>query len=256
MDESEDIRATNISMVFERGSEKLLVLNSVNITVTRGKLLAIVGPSGCGKTTLIKILAKLLEPTRGEVWHDPDQLRDGIAYIPQSSLLFPWRTLFQNASLGMEIKGALSKGKVERIQSEIYDFGLNGFEESMTSELSGGMLQRVALIRALESQPKLLFCDEPFSAIDFVSRLEMNTEFKYRCRIKKITTVFVTHNIEEAIFLGDEVVVMGRHPGRVIKKYTRPHLSVGSEDAVDCKQAPEFGQRFKEIWKDIENGGA
>jgi NitT/TauT family transport system ATP-binding protein len=114
------------------------------------------------------------------------------------------------------------------------------------------MSQRVALIRALESKPHILFCDEPFSAIDFVTRLSLTTRFKKMCRVENITTVFVTHNIEEAIFLGDKVVVMSGLPGRIVATYS-PTFSTGGEDAVECRRAPEFGELFVKIWKDLGN---
>src|SRR5215213_545734 len=238
-----DIVAIDVSMAFNRGNEKLVVLDSVSLTVVRGSFLSIVGPSGCGKTTLLRILAKLLIPTDGEVWIDPGQVKEGLAYVPQSPLLLPWRTLLQNASLGLELKGKLDPGKVERIKEQIEDFGLSGFEESITTELSGGMAQRAALIRALESKPRILFCDEPFSAIDFVTRLSLTTKFKFQCSVKKMTTVFVTHNIEEAIFLGDQVAVMSGRPGKIVATHS-PNLSIGAQDAVECRQSPEFGQLF------------
>jgi NitT/TauT family transport system ATP-binding protein len=203
----------------------------------------------------LKILAKLLVPTKGEVWIDPSQLKGGIAYVPQSPLLFPWRTLLQNASLGLELKGQLNSAGLERIKSMIEKYGLRGFEQSVPTELSGGMAQRVALIRALESKPRILFCDEPFSAIDFVTRLSLTTHFKFLCSVDKITTVLVTHNIEEAIFLGNKVIVMSGRPGRIIATH-HPKLSVGSEDAVECRRAPEFGQLFVQIWKELKDGSA
>ncbi|MEK6303345.1 MAG: ATP-binding cassette domain-containing protein [Acidobacteriota bacterium] len=254
-EQAKDIVANDVSMAFTRGSEKLTALDSVSLTVLRGSFLSIVGPSGCGKTTLLRILAKLLTPTTGEVWIDPGQLKEGIAYVPQSPLLLPWRTLLQNAALGLELKGKLNAAKVERIKAEIQEFGLGGFEESVTAELSGGMAQRASLIRALESRPRILFCDEPFSAIDFVTRLGLTTRFKLLCGVHNMTTVFVTHNIEEAIFLGDQVAVMSGRPGKIVATH-HPNLSIGSEDAVACRQAPEFAQLFAQIWEELKNGSA
>lgn len=250
-----DIVAKDVGMVFTRKGGSLIVLDSVNLTVNRGSLVAVVGPSGCGKSTLLRILAKLLPPSKGEVWIEPKQLQGGIAYVPQSPLLLPWRTLLQNASLGLELKGQLNAAGLERIKSSIDRYGLSGFEQSVPTELSGGMAQRVALIRALESSPRILFCDEPFSAIDFVTRLSLTTQFKFMCRVKNITTVLVTHNIEEAIFLGDTVIVMSGRPGRIIATH-HPKLSIGSEDAVECRRAPEFSQLFVQIWKELKDGNA
>ena len=248
-----DVDVRNLTKVFQRGSESLIAVQDVSFSVPRGGFLSIVGPSGCGKTTLLRMVAGLLERTSGEVFLDPEREKEGVAFIPQASVLLPWRTLLQNVTLGMELKGSLSITGIERVRSEIEKYGLGGFEDSLPSELSGGMAQRVAVIRALESRPRILFCDEPFSAIDFVTRLELNTRFKFMCRVQAITTVFVTHNIEEAIFLGDEVVVMSNRPARTVVTYT-PHLSVGSENAVECRKSPEFATLFQKIWKDLRNG--
>lgn len=248
-----DIIVEDLGKAYRTGNDTLTVLDSLSFSVNRGRFLSIVGPSGCGKSTLLRLLAGLAEPTHGSVWLAPEQVKAGVAYIPQSALLLPWRTLLQNAAMGLELKGTLDSARVERISAEIGRYGLGGFERSIPSELSGGMAQRVSVIRALESRPRLLFCDEPFSAIDFVTRLSLNTRFKYMCRIQDITTVFVTHNIEEAIFLGDDVAVMSGRPARIVATY-QPELSIGSEDAVECRKSPEFAEYFSQIWKDLSRG--
>jgi NitT/TauT family transport system ATP-binding protein len=130
-------------------------------------------------------------------------------------------------------------------------FRLQGFENSYPAELSGGMQQRVAIIRALQSEPDILYCDEPFSAIDFVTRLYLNTEFKKKSRSLGCTTVFVTHNIEEAIFLGDRILVLNGSPCKIVADIT-PRLSLCQEDAVRCRLSPEFPKLFDEIWSKLE----
>lgn len=248
-----DVKAVDLTKVFDRDGSPLTVIDDVSFEVKRGDLLSIVGPSGCGKTTLLRMLAGLLSPTSGQILLNPDRERSGVALIPQSAVLLPWRTLLQNATLGMEIAGRCSAASLERVRYQIEAFGLAGFENSLPEELSGGMAQRVAVIRALESQPRILFCDEPFSAIDFVGRLELNTRFKYMCKVQGITTIFVTHNIEEAIFLGDEIIVMSARPARIVSAYS-PKLSIGSDDAVECRKSPEFADLFQQIWRDLKNG--
>jgi len=247
-----DIKVTDLKKIFIKGIDQLIALEDVSFSVERGKLFCIVGPSGCGKTTLLRILAGLNEPTDGKFWLDPERVALGIAYIQQSPQLLPWRTLLQNAALGAELKKAISPTSIGRIQHEISEYGLEGFENSMPSELSGGMKQRADIIRALESRPNILLCDEPFSAIDFVTRLSLNTKFKKMCRIHGITTVFVTHNIEESIFLADEIAVMSGRPGRIVAGYT-PKLSKHSEDAVRCRESPEFSDLFLRIWEDLRD---
>jgi len=249
-----DVSVSGLSKSYKRnGAGTLDVLEDLSFEVYHGELLCVVGPSGCGKTTLLRIVQGLEPPTQGTVWVNPDSIRKGSAYVQQSSVLLPWRTLIQNAALGLEVRGLLDRVSSRALYSTIEEFGLKDFEESLPGELSGGMKQRTALIRALASKPRLLFCDEPFSAVDFVTRLRLNTLFKKLCLVGGITTVFVTHNIEEAIFLGTRVIVLGGKPAHILEEY-RPHLSEGAEDAVKCRSAPEFRELFERIWGDLRRG--
>lgn len=245
-----DIRVSDLTVEYKTPDGSLTALDKVSLTVEKGHMCCIVGPSGCGKTTLLRAILGLIEKTRGSV--DINKKRGGIAFIQQDCPLLPWRTALQNACLGAEIRGDINQAIVNRVRRQLLDFGLGGLEDRLTSKLSGGERQRVALTRALESRPSLLFCDEPFSAIDFVGRLDLTSRFKYMCGVKGITTVFVTHNIEEAIFLGDKVLVMTGRPSQ-IKKVYHPHFSVGAEDAVKCRESPEFADLFQNIWQDLKD---
>jgi NitT/TauT family transport system ATP-binding protein len=246
--EPADIRVSNLCKRFDRPSgEPLSVINNLSFSVEQGSLLAIVGPSGCGKSTLLRILSGSEKKTSGEiVYNESRKLRT--ATIEQAPALLPWRTAFQNACLGAEVRGHLNAVVAKRVQEQFSDFGLGGSEDQFPSQLSGGMQQRVAIVRALQSQPEMLFCDEPFSAIDFVTRLQLNTEFKTLCRLSTYTTVFVTHNIEEAVFLGDKILVLSKRPCQHVKEI-RPQQSLFPHDAVKCRKSPEFEGYFNEIWK-------
>jgi ABC-type nitrate/sulfonate/bicarbonate transport system ATPase subunit len=251
-DDQDDIRIADISVSYTSSNGVVPALEHISMAVRRGEMCCIVGPSGCGKSTLLKAILGLVPYQQGTIDLNKSRLREGIAFVQQDCPLLPWRTAMQNACLGAEIKDSLNSAVVGRVQRTLIDLGLSGFENNFMSELSGGMRQRVAIARALESCPALLFCDEPFSAVDFVGRLALTSKFKYLCRVGGITTVFVTHNIEEAIFLGDTVVVMTGRPGR-IKRIYRPELSIGSEDAVKCRKSPEFPMLFQNIWTDLED---
>jgi NitT/TauT family transport system ATP-binding protein len=255
----DDIILEQVSMSF-RTKDGRPVLDSIDLRVPHGELLAIVGPSGCGKSTLLKLIAGLLEPVAGRIHIDADRRRSGISYVPQNVALLPWRTARQNACIGLELQTEANGGRLSPVNLEFLDslfdkWRLRGFEDTYPSELSGGMAQRVALIRSLVSMPSILLCDEPFSAIDFVTRLRLNTEFKSLCKVRQITTVFVTHNIEEAIFLGTRVVVMSGRPGRIVSTY-QPRFSKGGNNAVECRKAPEFEPLFQKIWQDLESNHA
>jgi NitT/TauT family transport system ATP-binding protein len=248
-----DIECQAISKTYGYGDSSIKALENISFSVRQGEMICIVGPTGSGKSTLLRILLGFVEPTDGFVRINEHRKRNGIAYIQQDSQLLPWRTVIQNAALGREFKGHLRRDDLLYLRAELEKFDLLKFAHAKCHELSGGMRQKVALVRALASRPRILLCDEPFSAIDFVGRLEMNNLFKTMCRLESITTVLVTHNIEEAIFLGDHIVVLSTRPGRILAKY-EVQLTEGAYDAVLVRQSPEFQRLFADIWEKLRNG--
>lgn len=250
MSDNTDIIVEELNKIYESGSETVVALQGVEFTVTEGELVCVVGPSGCGKSTLLKVLAGIEEPDQGTAVIDGDRKERGVAYIPQESALLPWRTLIQNAAIGLELEGVFTTGKRDRVLDLVEMYGLHGFEDQLAAQLSGGMKQRTAIIRALASDPAVLLCDEPLSSVDYVTRLELNNKFKNMCKVRGVTTIYVTHDIEEAIFLGDRVLVMSDRPGRIVNRY-ECHLSVGNDSAIKARQAPEFSDLFDNIWDDL-----
>ena len=208
-----------VTQVFEKNGAPLVAVQDVSMEVRRGEFLTLVGPSGCGKSTLLKIIAGLLNPTAGRV-HLGGSLvegpRDEIGLMFQTSTLFPWRNVIRNISLPLEITGAMGSDGERRIAEVIDLVRLEGFEQHYPRELSGGMQQRVALCRLLVSDPDLMLLDEPFGALDEFTREHLNTELARIAEHENKTTVFVTHNIREAVFLSDRVAVMGTKPGRIL----------------------------------------
>jgi NitT/TauT family transport system ATP-binding protein len=213
-----EVRHLTVEYVMRRTAGRLLALNDMNFSVDSGKFICIVGTSGCGKTTLLNVLAGLQSPLSGEVLLDGVPIRGPgreRAMVFQSSALMPWRTVLRNVTYGLEIQHYSTK-EAARIAQEWIDLvGLNGFEQSYPRELSGGMQQRVNLARALATQPRLLLMDEPFASLDGQMREYMQGEIERIWRQTRQTTLFVTHSIDEAIFLADEVIVMTARPGRV-----------------------------------------
>jgi len=250
MQEGVDIELAGVGFSYVVGERPQVILQDINLKVDRGSFCCILGPSGCGKTTLLRIVSGELQAFSGALYIDEGRVKSGFALIPQSAPLLPWRTVLQNVTIGLELKGSLLKGQLEHVQGLIDEYYLRGSENLRPGELSGGMKQRTAVIRALASNPALLFCDEPFSAVDFVTRLALITKFKKLCKLSRATVLFVTHNIEEAIFLGDEIVVLGGRPTSIISRH-RPSLSIHPEDAVECRRSPEFEPLFRAIWKDL-----
>jgi NitT/TauT family transport system ATP-binding protein len=256
-----DLDVINLSKTFVTQGDELRVFEKLSFTIERGKLVAFVGPSGCGKSTLLRILSGAEGANFDKLFIDPERMKTS-ASIEQTPALFPWRTAFQNAHIGVEIRKARNRRMFSSeelddnamnnsVRDDFKLFGLMGAENKYPAELSGGMQQRVAIIRALQSNPGMLFCDEPFSAIDFVTRLYLNTEFKKISQNIGCTTLFVTHNIEEAIFLADRILVLNGSPCRIVLD-REPRLTVYPEDAVKCRQSPEFPILFQEIWDKLK----
>lgn len=212
------LEAHELSMVYANGSGGLHALERVSITVARQEFVCVVGPSGCGKTTLLRILAGLLVPTEGEIFFEGQRLqrpRRRIGFVFQQANLMPWRNVIQNIVLPLELDGLPQAASLARAKTLIELVGLGGFEGSYPRDLSGGMAQRVALARALIHEPDLLLLDEPFGALDALSRERMETELMRIWAAKRVTVVMVTHSIPEAILLSDRLIALSDRPASV-----------------------------------------
>lgn len=214
------LRYDSVSMTYpsRRGRPPLKALEPVNLTVNRGEFICLVGPSGCGKTTLLKLTAALLTPTQGSVVFKGASLSEpnrAIGVMFQKPVLLPWRTVEKNAFLPAEIAGTMGPDTADRVARVLAMVGLHDFATALPDQLSGGMQQRAALARTLVYEPELLLMDEPFGALDEFTREAMNLELSELTSQSGITSLFVTHNIPEAVFLADRVVVMSPRPGRV-----------------------------------------
>lgn len=209
----------HVTQVFDKRGDKLVALLEVSLKARRGEFISLVGPSGCGKSTMLKIIAGLLAPTAGTVHLGGRRItepRPEIGFMFQTSTLFPWRNVTRNITLPLEI--AKEDGDWEQRVAEVIDLvQLNGFENHYPRELSGGMQQRVALSRLLISDPELMLLDEPFGSLDEFTREHLNAELARIVEHAGKTTIFVTHNIPEAVFLSDRVAVMGTAPGRILE---------------------------------------
>lgn len=240
----------NVVSEDEKSSKKFLALENFNLNIKKGEFVTIVGPSGCGKSTILDILAGLSKPTSGKVYIDgklvtgPD-LDRGI--ILQGYALFPWLNVKQNIEFGLDIKG-ISKVERKKISKKYIDLvGLNKFENRYPHELSGGMKQRVAIARALAYDPEILLMDEPFAAVDAQNRELLQEELLSIWNKTKKTIVFVTHSIEEAIFLADKVVVMTNNPGK-IKEIIKLNLK-RPRNAVNMRISKEYNDIWNRIWQ-------
>lgn len=241
----------NISKSFAGSKgKKLSVLENISLTINKEEFVALVGPSGCGKSTLLNITAGLLEPSAGEVKFTGVEAgyEPRLSIVFQETGLFPWRSVEDNIAFGLETMGMESKTKAERIRHYTELVGLRGFERAFPHQLSGGMRQRVGIARALAIEPDLLLMDEPFSALDAQTRTIMQEELVTLWEKTRLTTLYVTHNIQEAVMLADRVVLLSRRPGKISKI-----LSIGIPRADRCKpeHAEEIAGFIRIIWEHI-----
>lgn len=238
-----EIKETN--KIFKKNGQEVYALKNVTMQIPEGKFVSIIGPSGCGKSTLFNIIAGLLKPTTGQILLDGENIvgKNGyVGYMLQKDLLLPWRTILQNVVLGLEIKGVSKKQAIERALPLLQKYGLGGFESHYPSELSGGMRQRAALLRTLLYDQDIILLDEPFGALDAQTRLLMQTWLLQIWTDFKKTILFVTHDIDEAIYLSDEIYVLSPRPGRLKEKVTvnlprpRDESTLLQQNFIDLKQ--------------------
>ena len=226
-----------IGMVFPDGTEAIA---DVSFRVTNGEFVTVVGPSGCGKSTLLKIASGLLEPTRGKVEID----RDRLGYVFQDPTLLPWRTVQQNVELLPELHGVPKAERVEAARQAIVTVGLEGFERHYPRALSGGMRMRCSLARTLTLNPPLFLFDEPFGAVDEITREHLNEETQRLFLSQGFAGLFITHSISEAVFLSTRVLVMSARPGRIVAEFAVPF---GYPRQPDLRFEPEFAKLSGEI---------
>jgi len=243
----EVIAVKDVGKEYQTPRGPVRALDGIDLTVTEGEFVAIVGPSGCGKSTLLKILAGLLATTRGAVRLRGVPVmgpRRDIGVVFQSPVLFPWRTVLDNVLLPVDVQHLGRAETVSRALDLLAMVGLAGFEQRYPWELSGGMQQRVAISRALIHNPAMLLMDEPFGALDALTRESMNLELQRIWLERRETVLFITHSISEAVFLADRVFVMTPRPGRILEEVA---VEIARPRALDVMAAPQFGSVVNRI---------
>lgn len=249
------IEIRNVSMVYGETIESAnLALDDVSLEVRDGEFVTVVGPSGCGKSTLLNLLSGLIAPTTGRLYLDGrpvDGASKNYGYMLQRDLLLDWRTILDNVTLGLEVRGQPRRKARDLAQKYLQFYGLGGFEHRYPSELSGGMRQRAALARTMILNPSILLLDEPFVALDFQTKLILESELARSVADGRRAVLFITHDVEEAVSLSDRVLVMSRRPGR-IKAIHDIRLDCDRTDPVNAREAPGFGDYVARIWKQLE----
>ena len=236
------VEAKNVALVFQTTDAPVTALADVSLNIARGEFVSFIGPSGCGKTTLLRVIADLEQSTSGTVLVNgvtPEQARLARAYgyVFQAAALYPWRHVLKNVMLPLEIMGLPAEERREKALKQLDLVGLKGFERKFPWQLSGGMQQRVSIARALACEPELLLMDEPFGALDEITRDHLNEQLLRLWEATGKTVVFVTHSISEAVFLSNRIVVMSPRPGRIVEVIEN-HQAAGR--TLSARETPAF----------------
>ncbi|MCR8635578.1 ABC transporter ATP-binding protein [Paenibacillus radicis (ex Xue et al. 2023)] len=249
------IELSEVNLSYFTMKQETEALRDINMSVEAGEFISIVGPSGCGKSTLLSLISGMYKPTQGKVLIDGQEVSGTspkVGYMLQHDHLFEWRDILSNLMVGAEIR-KMDRKKAERKAMELMErYGLGGFAHHSPSQLSGGMRQRVALIRTLVTEPDILLLDEPFSALDYQTRITLADEIFKIIKDQGKTAVLVTHDISEAISMGDRVMVMSKRPSTISTIYSI-QLGNGKElTPWKKREADKYNNYFNDIWKELQ----
>ena len=248
------VEARALTKTFFTGKREVPAVADVSFRVGEGEFVALLGPSGCGKSTVLNMIATLIAPTGGEILIDgekvlPQQPNRKVGYVFQKDALFPWRTVAGNIGYALELAGVPASERRARVEGAIEQAGLTGFDSAYPSALSGGMRQRVALMRTLITRPQILLMDEPFGALDTHTKLDMHDALLGIWELDKQTVLFVTHDLGEALTLSDRIILFSARPGRIKETFAvdfpRPR------SAVALRETPQYAELFSRIWHSL-----
>lgn len=246
---AEVVTLKNLSKFYHTPSGETEALRDINFSVSEKEFVSIIGPSGCGKSTVLSIIAGLEKPTDGQIKILSGNNKTDIGYMLQQDHLFPWLTVRHNTLLGLDIRKERTKDAENKVDNLIKQYGLENFKNSFPNELSGGMRQRAALIRTLAIDPSVLLLDEPFSALDYQTRLAVSDDIYKIIKKEGKTAILVTHDISEAISVSDRVIVLTNRPAKV-KNIFNINLSA-PDSPIARRKAPEFSKYFQLLWEEL-----
>ena len=250
----EALKVQNIAKKYQAKNGELEALKDINFDIQNGEFVSIIGPSGCGKSSLLSIIAGLEKKTSGKLYIDGEEFEGvspKIGYMLQKDNLLEWRNILNNVMLGLEIRHIRNKETEEYAITLLKKYGLYDFKDKYPSQLSGGMRQRVALIRTLVIRPQILLLDEAFSALDYQTRLMVTKDIYTILKNEKITTLMVTHDISESIGMSDRIIVLSDRPS-VVKKIYSIEFDMENRDPLNCRENPRFSKYFDSIWKELD----
>ncbi len=251
---SKILEVKDISKKYQGKESEILALKNINFEIQEGEFVSIIGPSGCGKSTLLSIIAGLEDKSSGEIYIENEKvvgISEKIGYMLQRDCLLEWKTILDNTLFGLEIKNELTKENIEYAESLLKKYGLYEFKNKYPSELSGGMRQRVALIRTLATNPKILLLDEAFSALDYQTRIMVTNDIYQILKKENITALMVTHDISEAISMSDRVIVLTKRPA-IIKDIHEINFKIKNRNPINCREQTEFTGYFNTLWKELK----
>ena len=247
------LEVKKLSKKYQSKENEILAIDNVNFSIKEGEFVSIIGPSGCGKSTLLSAIAGLIPKTGGEIFIDGEKITgitEKMGYMLQRDCLLEWRTILSNVLFGLEIKRKITKETKEYAENLLKKYGLYEFKDKFPNELSGGMRQRVSLIRTLSTKPKILLLDEAFSALDYQTRIMVTNDIYDILRKENITVLMVTHDISEAISMSDRVIVLTKRPG-TIKEIYEIKFDIPNRTPLNCRERPEFSRYFNTLWKEL-----
>lgn len=250
------LETSDLSVAFNRGEpDEVVAFKDVSFSLRAEEILAIVGPSGCGKSTLFNVIAGLQPSSSGKVIVDGTLVSDAkghVGYMLQKDLLLPWRSVLDNVALGLEVKGVDRDTRYGVARKLINAYGLGGFEDARPATLSGGMRQRVAFMRTLALDPKVILLDEPFSALDFQTRTHLQAEVLKIIKQHRKSAILVTHDIGEAVTMADRIMILSRRPG-TIKRIVDIDLAESERNPVRLRDNPKYQAYFQTLWDDLDH---
>ncbi len=249
------LEVKNVSKKYQNKDGETLALENVNFRVNRGEFVSVIGPSGCGKSTLLSIIAGLEEKNTGEIYIENekiDRVSSKVGYMLQKDCLLEWRTILSNTLFGLEVKGIKNKENIKYVEELLKKYNLYDFKDKYPSELSGGMRQRVALIRTLAVKPQILLLDEAFSALDYQTRIMVTNDIYSILRKEKITTIIVTHDISEAISMSDKIFVLSKRPG-TIRDIHKIEFEIENRTPLNSRESPKFSHYFNILWEELRS---
>lgn len=248
------ISVENVWMKFAGRDSVITAVSDLSFNVKKGEFVSIVGPSGCGKSTCLGLIAGLSTPTRGKIFVNDEPVtgpRRDVGFMLQRDLLMPWRSILENVVFGLELRGMAKSEMRDRAEIYLKAFGLFEFINHRPSDLSGGMRQRVSLIRTLLTNPGTILLDEPFSALDFQTRLVLEDEVWALMKKEERTVVLITHDINEAVAMSDRIIVMSKRPG-TLKSDVAVGLARDAGSPLEARNMPEFAEYFAKVWKGLD----